>query len=124
VAGRIRVVVVGVCAAGKSLLVRALIEAGYDALECAQEHSYVPTMWRRLCHPDVLIYLDADLSAVKRRTSEGWSAKDLKEQRRRLRDARTFCDLHLHTDAISAEEVCDHVLKFLELWAETQGRRR
>ena len=122
VAGKIRVVVVGVCATGKSLLVRALSEAGYDAHECAQEHSYVPAMWGQLCHPNILIYLDADISAVKRRISEAWSARDLREQRRRLRHARRHCDLHLHTDAISAEEVRGRVLRFIGRWAEAHGR--
>jgi len=119
VAGKFRVVVVGVCATGKSLLVRALAEAGYDAYECAQEHSYVPTMWKQLCHPNILIYLDADISALKNRTSSALSARDLKEQRRRLRHALVHCDLHLHTDTISVKEVRDRALRFIEHW--TQG---
>lgn len=112
--GAVRVVVVGVCATGKSLLVKALVDSGYDAHECAQEHSYVPTMWKRLCHPDILIYLDADVSALRSRTSSEWSARDLREQRHRLRHARMHCDLHLHTDAISVEDVRDRVLGFIE----------
>ena len=123
VGDRIRVAVVGVCASGKSLLVKALAEAGYDAHGCAQEHSHVPIMWRRLADPEVLICLDADLSAVRRRTSARWTAEELREQRRRLRNACCSCDLYLHTDAISAEEVRRRVLGFLELWGEAHGRK-
>jgi hypothetical protein len=118
-AGTVRVAVVGVCATGKSLLVKALVDSGYDAHECAQEHSYVPTMWKRLCHPDILIYLDADVSALRSRTFSEWSARDLRVQRHRLRHARVHCDLHLHTDAISVEEVRERVLGFIERRAQT-----
>ncbi len=48
-----RVVIVGPCASGKSVLVEGLTRLGYDAQACAQEHSYLPTMWQ-MDQPDLL----------------------------------------------------------------------
>jgi len=50
--------VVGPCAAGKSTLIEGLRQHGYQARHVAQEHSYVPEMWKLLTSPDYLIYLD------------------------------------------------------------------
>ena len=55
---RLIIGVVGPCAAGKTTLVAALREMGYNVRHIAQEHSYVPYMWQRLAKPDLLIYLD------------------------------------------------------------------
>ena len=63
----LRVAVVGPCASGKSTLTAALRAAGYEARMPAQEHSYVPDMWRRLVDPDVLIYLDISYEALRER---------------------------------------------------------
>ncbi|MDI7274535.1 MAG: hypothetical protein QME94_01015 [Anaerolineae bacterium] len=99
------IVVVGVCGAGKSRLVEGLRALGYPARECAQEHSDVPTLWRRRGRPRVLIYLDASLEAVRRRLEVRWDAAALDAQRRRLALARSSCDLYVDTDALSVEEV-------------------
>ena len=63
---------VGVCASGKSTLLHTLRAAGFDVLPCAQEHSYVPDLWRRLHPPDLLIFLDAQPATVahRRQTEE------------------------------------------------------
>jgi thymidylate kinase len=110
--------VVGPCAAGKSLLVRALCERGHDAHEVAQEHSYAPAMWQRITQPDLLIYLDVSWEvACHRRPSDAgtdWWA----EQAHRLRHARQHADLTLDTDGLTPEQVLDHTLAFLE---ETTG---
>lgn len=50
--------IVGPCGAGKSSVASALKSHGYPIRHIAQEHSYVPDMWRRLTNPDILIYLD------------------------------------------------------------------
>ncbi len=50
--------VVGPCGAGKSSLVAGLKAEGFLVRHIAQEHSYVPDMWKRLSNPDILIYLD------------------------------------------------------------------
>jgi len=42
------IAVVGPCASGKTRLVQALRERGYNAREVAQNYSHVPTMWQRI----------------------------------------------------------------------------
>lgn len=112
--GRPLIAVVGPCAAGKSLLVRALRERGYQVREVAQEHSYVPAMWQRITQPDVLIYLDVswEVARQRRRTEAGpgWWA----ELAHRLRHARQHADLYVQTDGLAAGEVLGKVVGFLE----------
>lgn len=113
--GRVRVAVVGACAAGKSTLVRALKEAGYDARHVAQEHSYVPNMWQRISRPDALIYLDVAYDVVqKRRPALHLRPEDLAEQKQRLAHARQHCDLLIDTSDLSPEQVKATAFAFLE----------
>jgi len=109
-----KIKLVGVCAAGKSTLLQNLRAEGYHVLPCAQEHSYVPDLWRRLNPPDVLIYLDAQPATVaqRRRTQEPVEAW-LAEERGRLAHARAHCDLYLPTDELTPEEVTAAVVSFL-----------
>lgn len=106
--------VVGPSAAGKSTLVAALRERGYDARHVAQEHSYVPDMWQRIAKPDVLIYLDVGYEvACQRRRMLLWGLPQWEEERRRLAHARTHCDLYIPTDDLTPEEVLEQALGFL-----------
>ena len=112
---RIRVAVVGACASGKSMLVSALRQAGYEARHVAQEHSYVPAMWQRLTRPDLLVYLDVDFETIMdRRPHFDFRPRDLAEQNRRLAHAREHCDLFLDTSALTLAEVRARTLTFLE----------
>lgn len=109
-----KIKLVGVCAAGKSTLLLHLRAEGYLVLPCAQEHSYVPDLWRRLNPPDVLVYLDAQPATVAQRRHtqepvEAWLA----EERKRLAHARAHCDLYLATDALTPVEVAAAVMSFL-----------
>lgn len=114
-----RVAVVGPCASGKSTLVAALREAGYDARHPAQEHSYVKDMWQRLVDPDVLIYLDLSHEAYRqRRPKDDAGPEYLAMQRDRLSHARQHADLVVETSEMSAEAVRDFVLDAL---ADTLG---
>jgi hypothetical protein len=108
--------VVGPCASGKTALVARLRACGYDARSAAQDHSYVPDMWRRLNPPDLLIYLDVSLAEAHRRgrTGSGWDQAYLDEQHHRLRHARTHCDLYLPTDGLTEEAVLGRVLSLLQ----------
>jgi hypothetical protein len=105
----LRVVVVGPDAAGKSELVRRLQALGYNARSCAQEHSYVRDMWRRLSRPDFLIYLDARLETIARRRAIDWGQERLDELNARLAHARAHCDLYLPTDDLEPPEVVERV---------------
>lgn len=108
------IAVVGPCASGKSTLVGALRERGYDAREVAQEHSEVETMWRRITRPDLLIYLDVSQETAGRRRAAEADAAWWHRLERRLRHARQHADLRINTDDMSPEEVLDEALSFLE----------
>ena len=108
------IAVVGPCASGKSSLVRQLEALGYNVRHVAQDHSYVPDMWRRLTDPDLLIYLDVELSTIARRRRISWGERYLANERYRLRHARQHCDFYLATDDLTEEEVLEQVVAFLE----------
>lgn len=108
-----RIAIVGVCAAGKSVLTEALRQRGFDAHCCAQEHSYVPDMWQRFLHPEVLIYLDASWEAVRARRKVDYGPDYLDEQRLRLAHARVHCALYLDTSRLTETEMIAHVLAYL-----------
>lgn len=111
----LRVAVVGACAAGKSTLVSALREAGFDAHHVAQEHSYVPEMWKRIGRPDVLIYLDVDYESIRaRRPGMRFRQDELLEQKRRLEHAQRNCDLYVDTKELNPTDVKTLALSFLE----------
>jgi hypothetical protein len=112
---RLRVVVVGPCAAGKTTLVANLRPLGYDVHSCAQEHSAVPQLWKKRCRADVLVYLDAALETIGRRQNRtDWTMTRLAAQHKRLADARKHCDLYLSTDDLSREQVAAAVDAFLQ----------
>ncbi|HMM21204.1 MAG TPA: hypothetical protein PKA10_10725 [Selenomonadales bacterium] len=104
-----RVVVVGPCASGKTTLVARLRELGVDAHNVAQEHSGIPTLWRKK-NPDVLVLLDATLPTVRSRRTVPWGEERLVMQRDRLSDARAHADLFIQTDPLSREEVAELVM--------------
>ena len=108
-----RIVVVGRCASGKSLLVDGLKPLGYDARSCAQEHSYVPDMWQRLSRPQFLVYLHASLQTIRQRRPAEYEQAYLCEQDRRLAHAREHCDLYVSTDALTPQQVLHLVLSAL-----------
>jgi len=115
-----RIVIVGVCASGKTVLAEALRRYGYNAQSMAQEHSFVRGMWRAHGQPNILICLDAGPETINARLGrQDWTEAMLAEQHERLLDARTYCDLHLPTDDLSEEEVLERVLAFLnEGWPD------
>ncbi|MEW5829631.1 MAG: hypothetical protein AB1846_12130 [Chloroflexota bacterium] len=104
---------VGPCASGKSTLAAGLEAHGIRARHIAQEHSHVPDMWRRITHPDLLIFLDASYPVTVRRQKLNWLEREWAEQQRRLSHARQHADLYLDTDTLSIEEVLARVLEFL-----------
>jgi chloramphenicol 3-O-phosphotransferase len=109
----LRVAVVGPCASGKSTLTAALRAAGYEARMPAQEHSYVPDMWRRLVDPDVLIYLDISYEALLERRPHFGEQEYLEREKARLAHARAHADLVVDTSELAAEEVRRRVLAAL-----------
>jgi deoxyadenosine/deoxycytidine kinase len=106
--------VVGACGAGKSSLVAGLKAQGYLVRHIAQEHSYVPDMWKRLTNPDILIYLDVSYENTIRRRKLDWTYAEYTEQLHRLRHARQYADLNLDTNSLTHEEVFYAVLSFIK----------
>jgi deoxyadenosine/deoxycytidine kinase len=115
-----RIVIVGVCGSGKSVLTRALRERGYNARSVAQEHSLIAGMWRAHGQPNILICLDAEPQTINARLGRNdWTSEMVAEQRRRLADARKYCDLYLPTDTLTERQVLERVLAFLrEGWPD------
>ncbi len=99
-----RIVIVGVCGSGKSILAAGLSKLGYEARPVAQEHSLVPDLFLH-SRPDLVIYLDASDQAVARRKETGWNPEQLKAQRERLKLARARADIHLQTDGLKPDEL-------------------
>ncbi|HEX2980823.1 MAG TPA: hypothetical protein VHO48_11210 [Anaerolineaceae bacterium] len=114
---------VGPCAAGKTTLQARLTQLGYESRHIAQEHSYVPYMWERITHPDVLIYLDVSYPVTIARRNLSWTIADYQEQLHRLRHAREHADFVVHTDALSPDEVARVVVDFLREKYGVIGRK-
>lgn len=107
-----RIVVVGVCGSGKSMLAEGLKAAGYDAHAVAQEHSIVPELFLHL-NPDLIIYLSASDETVAARKKTGWEHGQLEAQRRRLKRAREQAHMHFQTDNVEPAELVQKVKKAL-----------
>jgi len=106
--------VVGPCGAGKSSLVAGLKHRGYLTRHIAQEHSYVPDMWRRLTNPDILIYLDVSYENTVLRRKLDWTFEEYSDQLHRLRHARQYADLYIDTNVMIFEDVIQFVDQFIQ----------
>ena len=74
----------------------------------------MPDMWKRISHPDLLIFLDASFPVSTARRKLNWLESDHAEQERRLSHAHQHADLIVETDLLTAEQVLERVLTFLE----------
>ena len=106
--------VVGPCGAGKSTLIAGLEKHGYPCRHIAQEHSYVPTMWKVISKPDLLIFLESSYPISTARRKLIWHEKDYLEQLRRLAHAREHAHLIVNTNDMTPEEVLQKALTFLK----------
>ena len=111
--------VVGPCGSGKSTLVAGLESEGFRCRHIAQEHSYVPYMWKRITNPDLLIYLNASFEVSTGRRKLNWSEAEYREQLRRLEHARQHADLIIETDGLSSAEVLERALNFIKSQNQT-----
>ena len=107
-----KISVVGVCASGKTTLVRGLKALGYDAYVVAQEHSCVKTLWQKR-QPDLLILLDANLQTIRQRRQVSWGEERLTVQKERLSHARQHADLFLPTDSLTARDVMNQTVAYI-----------
>ena len=97
--------IVGPCSAGKSTLIANLHQHGYLGKHIAQEHSFVPDMWKRLVDPMVLIYLDVSYKTSMKRRPLDMNSSEFDEQNSRLQHAQQNADLYLQTDNLTIKEV-------------------
>ncbi len=112
-AEKMRICIVGPCAAGKSTLAKTLRARGYDAEDCAQEHSGVQYMWQRIARPDLLVYLDVSLRNIHQRLRVNWEQAYLDEMNRRLAHARERADFFIDTNKLTIDQVCEKAVEFL-----------
>jgi uridine kinase len=106
--------IVGPCGAGKTTLTGGLNKHGWTARAIAQEHSFVPTMWKQLTNPDVLIFLQASHEVCAIRRQVDWTYTEWQEQQDRLQHAREHANYYLVTDNLPIQEVLQNVLLFLQ----------
>lgn len=106
--------VVGPCGSGKSTLISGLKEAGYSGRHIAQEHSYVPYMWKRITDPDLLVYLNASFETCTLRRNLNWRREDYHEQLHRLSHALENADLIIETDNLTPDKVLACLIDFLK----------
>jgi guanylate kinase len=105
--------IVGPCGAGKSTLIEHLKPYRIPTRHIAQEHSYVPSMWRRITNPDLLVFLDCSYPETVRRRKLNWTVDEYQEQHRRLSDARQHADIYIQTDLMAPEDVVKQILIYL-----------
>jgi hypothetical protein len=98
------IIILGVCAAGKSTLARKLQASGKRARTVAQEHSCIPDLWR-WSGAATVVYLHASYQAVKRRRDSLMNRHGYDAQLHRLRSARAGATVSVDTSELSAEEV-------------------
>ncbi len=106
--------VVGPCGSGKSTLIAGLAQAGYACRHIAQEHSYVQDMWKRISHPDLLIYLHASYEIATTRRRLNWTEAEYAEQLRRLEHARQHANLFIDTDGLTIEAVRQKAIDYIK----------
>lgn len=106
------IVIVGVCASGKTTLSRGLKALGYNVRTFAQEHSVSRRLWQRL-DPDYLIYLECGYETIRRRKRVSWGVRRYQRQLRLLSDARSQADFMVRTDGFSPEQLVSFVHRHL-----------
>jgi len=106
--------IVGPCGAGKSSLAERLSPFYSSVRAIAQEHSYVPYMWRRITNPDILIYLDASYPVTIQRRKLNWTEAEYKIELERLAHARQHADITIQTDNLDLAGVARTAARELE----------
>ncbi len=110
--------IVGVCASGKTTLKSGLSALGYNCRHIAQEHSYVPDMWKRLTNPDILIYLEVSFESTITRKSLNWTRDEYAQQLYRLRNAIDNAQIHISTDELTASQLIEKAVNEIESYVQ------
>jgi shikimate kinase len=107
--------IVGPCGSGKTTLTCGLEQHHISVRHIAQEHSYVPEMWKRISNPIFLIYLNVSFENSTKRRKLDWTLREFEEQIHRLEHAYEHADLIIETDLMNSNEVLNSVLQFIYL---------
>ena len=110
-----KIAIVGPCGAGKTTLAQNLRFFDLEVKEIAQEHSFVPAMWQKISQPDILIFLDVSYPSATIRKDFNWTEREYSEQVRRLQHARKHCDIYIHTDNLTPNEILKEVRDQLDV---------
>lgn len=73
----------------------------------------MPAMWQKLTNPIALIFLEASYPVTMKRRRLNWTQAEYEEQLRRLEHARNHADLMIDTDLLTADQVLQVVLNFI-----------
>jgi len=92
---------------------------GYLAMVSGQEHSEIPSLWRR-SRPDITIGLVVDLATIRTRRSPEWSEAIYRRQQARLRDAYAASDLLIDTSVLDSTATLAAVVRLLECATPTE----
>ncbi len=104
------IMIVGVCAAGKTTLVQRLRELGYKVETVSQEHSSNPFLWRRQ-EPFFLVVLDCKLETAMERRQREIPETRFRSQKNKLKKASENCDLLLKTDNLTVEKSAQRIIE-------------
>jgi hypothetical protein len=105
------IVLVGVCASGKSTVAQLLQRQGLLARAVAQEHSRVPWLYAHL-GPGWIVCLCANWETVHRRRPLAFAPDFYEREWLRIREARASAHLIIHTDYLTAPEVTDLIISW------------
>ncbi len=114
------IMIVGVCAAGKTTLVERLRGRGFKVATVSQEHSTNPYLWQR-ARPYFLVVVDCNLETARERRNSNIHPARFAGQKEKLQQAREQCDFYLQTDNLSVEESAGQIIGALQEKKE-QGR--
>ncbi len=104
-------ILVGVCAAGKTTAKDGLKSSGIPARSVAQEHSMVKQLYRQ-GGMGLVVLLVASWETVHHRRQLAWNPDFYRTEWMRLQEARKEARLILHTDELSRKEVADAIIRW------------
>ena len=108
-------ILVGVCAAGKSTIAQLLRPYGIVAHSIAQEHSQSPSLFLHHGLRPVVV-LSANFSTIRRRRRLQWTFRHYQDQWQRLILARSQAHLIIRTDPLTPWAVAREVVTWFDTW--------
>lgn len=100
------IIVVGVCASGKTTLAEGLRRLGFNAHSVAQEHSASRHFWQRR-QPDIVIGLQCSYETTVARRGSPMHRRVWERQWELLADAYEHAQIIIRTDGMSPEELIE-----------------